>query len=89
VARWLPLHPEFTRAIRLLAPLDVPAAEAWRLLRPVAARIGLPRPTYDVVRRRLNDERRRLELREAARDDVVTDLLAGLVMRPLWRSITK
>jgi hypothetical protein len=65
--RWEPLHPEFIAALDTLAARDITNAEAWRLLIPVAKRIGLPRPTYWMVRRRLMDERRLRELRRYRR----------------------
>ena len=48
-----PVHPEFVLALRVLDAFGMPYAEAWRLLRPVAARLGIPRPSYSTVRRRL------------------------------------
>ena len=46
-----PVHPGFVLALRVLDALGMPYAEAWRLLRPVAARLGIPRPSYSSVRR--------------------------------------
>ena len=84
--RWEPLHPEFVAALETLAARDITNAEAWRLLIPVAKRIGLPRPTYWMVRRRLMDERRLRELRRRDRDElqerVIDPLLIGRVPRP-------
>jgi hypothetical protein len=84
--RWEPLHPEFIAALDTLAARDITNAEAWRLLIPVAKRIGLPRPTYWMVRRRLMDERRLRELRRRDRDElqerVIDPLLIGRVPRP-------
>ena len=76
-----PLHPEFARALQILATIDVSYAEAWRLLRPVAARLDRPRPSYWLVRRVLEQERRRRERSHAQIEAVVSDLLAGLVPR--------
>jgi hypothetical protein len=85
VPRWEPLDPDFVEALRLLGPLDLPYAEQWRRLRPVAARLGVPRPTYWRVRRtaiRLSAvERVERAEREARRERVLRDLLAGLVPR--------
>lgn len=76
-----PLHPEFARALRLLASVDISYAEAWRLLRPVSARLDRPRPSYWLVRRVLIEERRQRERSHERVDAVVRDLLAGLVPR--------
>jgi hypothetical protein len=84
--RWEPLHPEFVAALEQLAARDVTNAEAWRLLIPVAKRIGLPRPTYWNVRRRLMVERRLRALRRRDRDElrerVIVPLVIGRVPRP-------
>jgi hypothetical protein len=37
-----PVHPGFNGALRVLDEFDLPYAEAWRLLRPVAGRLGIP-----------------------------------------------
>jgi hypothetical protein len=83
--RWEALHPEFVAALEKLAARDVTNAEAWRLLIPVAKRVGLPRPSYWMVRRRLIDERRLRELRRRDRDElrerVVDPLLIGRAPR--------
>jgi len=78
--RWEPLHPEFVAALERLAARDVTNAEAWRLLIPVAERIGLPRPTYWNVRRRLIEERRLRELRRRDRDELSERVIAPLVI---------
>ncbi len=77
-----PLHPDFARALQILASVDVSYAEAWRLLRPVAARLDRPRPSYWRVRRALEQERRRRERAHAHVEQVISDLLAGLIPRP-------
>src|SRR6266545_3340899 len=48
-------------------------AEAWRLLSPVAARLGTPRPSYSSVRRILLAERER----KRRNSDELDRLLAG------------
>lgn len=81
------MHPEFRLALRILATTEVPPAEALRLLIPTAARLGVARPSYSSVRRILLSERALHEgrrRRRARRDQIVADLLSGLVMRPLW-----
>ena len=62
--------------------MDVSYAEALRRLIPLENRLGVPRPTYWLVRRRLRArraefERRRQERRELA-EDVFVDLMKGL-----------
>jgi len=76
-----PLHPEFARALQILAATGVSYAEAWRLLRPVAVRLDRPRPSYFLVRRVLERERRNRERSRAVVEQVVSDLLAGLIPR--------
>jgi len=82
VPRAEPLHPDFARALQVLASVDVSYAEAWRLLRPVAARLDRPRPSYSRVRRALEHERRQRARSQANVERVISDLLAGLVPRP-------
>ena len=53
-----PVHTEFVLALRVLDAFGMPYAEAWRLLRPVAARLGIPRPSYSTVRRIVIAERK-------------------------------
>jgi hypothetical protein len=81
IPRQEPLHPEFARALQILAATDVSYAEAWRLLRPVAARLDRPRPSYFLLRRALERERRHRERLRAHVEQVVSDLLAGLIPR--------
>jgi hypothetical protein len=77
-----PLHPDFARALQILASVDVSYAEAWRLMRPVAARLDSPRPSYWRVRRVLERDRRDRERSHAHVEKVISDLLAGLIPRP-------
>ena len=81
-----PLHRDFLTALRLLARVELAYAEAWRALIPVAMRVGQPRPSYSTVRRLVDAERCRLITRRRRRDEILADLLAGLVKRPLWRA---
>jgi hypothetical protein len=83
VPRWDPLRTEYVEALRLLARTELSYAEALRALIPVAARIDQPRPSYWRVRRFLIGERRRIAERREVLDQVVADLLAGLVTRPI------
>jgi hypothetical protein len=83
VPRWPPLHPEYEAALDALARLEVSHAEALRRLIPLEERLGVGRPTYWTVRRRLEAERRRLDRRHAERrglaDEILRDLMVGLV----------
>jgi hypothetical protein len=79
VPRWDPVRPEFVRALRLLAALDCPYAEAYRRLRPLAARLDVPRPSYKRVSRIMRAERRRIAERDAVFEETLGDVLAGLV----------
>ena len=72
------LHRDFAVALRVLDAAGMPYAEALRLLIPVAARLGIPRPSYPTVRRFLIAERRRKARRMDVLDRVLADLLRGL-----------
>jgi hypothetical protein len=77
VAFHSPVDPEFIRALRILDAFGMPYAEAWRLLRPVAARLGVPRPSYSAVRRILIAERARKRRNADDLDRLLADLFAG------------
>jgi len=72
-----PVHPEFVRALRILDAFGMPYADAWRMLVPVAARLGIPRPSYPTVRRVLIAERDRKRRTADELDRVLGDLFAG------------
>jgi hypothetical protein len=72
-----PVHREFVLALRVLDAFDMPYAEAWRLLRPVAARLGIPRPSYSTVRRILIAERARKRRNAEDLDRLLADLFSG------------
>ena len=72
-----PVHPEFVLALRILDAFGMPYAEAWRLLRPVAARLGIPRPSYSSVRRIVIVERRRKRENAELLDVLLADLFTG------------
>ena len=61
----------------MLDAFGMPYAEAWRLLRPVAARLGVPRPSYASVRRIVIAERERKRQRADDLDRLLADLFAG------------
>jgi len=70
-------------AVLVLDGEGLPFAELWRLLRPVASRLGEPRPSYSEVRRlaiaiRPVKRRRKKEL-----DVMLSRTLAGLFPIPL------
>jgi hypothetical protein len=83
VPRWPPLHPDYKAALDALARHEVSYAEALRRLIPLEQRLGIGRPTYWTVRRHLQAERLRLDLRRAERrrlaDEILYDLMVGLV----------
>lgn len=72
-----PVHREFVLALRVLDAFGMPYAEAWRLLRPVAARLGIPRPSYSTVRRVVIAERERKRRRADELDQLLADLFSG------------
>lgn len=72
-----PVHREFVLALRILDAVGLPYAEAWRMLTPVAARLGLPRPSYSSVRRIVIVERERKRRQADELDLLLGDLLAG------------
>lgn len=72
-----PVHPEFVLALRVLDAFGMPYAEAWRLLRPVSARLGVPRPSYSSVRRIVIAERSRKKENADLLDVLLADLFTG------------
>ena len=74
-----PVHRGFVGALRVLDEFDLPYADAWRLLRPVAARLGIPRPSYSTVRRICIAERERKRRNKDELDRFIGDVLAGKV----------
>ena len=72
-----PVNSEFVLALRVLDAFGMPYAEAWRLLRPVAARLGIPRPSYSSVRRIVIAERRRKKENAELLDVLLADLFTG------------
>jgi hypothetical protein len=77
VAFYPPVHPEYARALRILDAFDMPYADAWRMLRPVAVRLGIPRPSYSTVRRLAIAERERKRRHADDLDLLLTDLFKG------------
>jgi hypothetical protein len=72
-----PVHPEFVRALRILDAFGMPYADAWRLLVPVAVRLGIPRPSYSTVRRIVIADRARKRRNAEDLDQLLADLFAG------------
>ena len=72
-----PVHSEFVLALRVLDAFGMPYAEAWRQLRLVAARLGIPRPSYSSVRRIVISERRRKHENAELLDLLLADLFTG------------
>jgi hypothetical protein len=86
-----PVDREFVLALRVLDAFGMPYAEAWRLLRPVAARLGIPRPSYSSVRRIVIAERERKRRQMDDLDRVLAAAVSGrlpfvFVEHKLWRS---
>jgi hypothetical protein len=71
------VHREFVLALRVLDAFGMPYAEAWRLLSPVAARLGIPRPSYSSVRRIVIAERERKRRNSDELDRLLADLFTG------------
>lgn len=55
----------------------MPYADAWRLLRPVSARLGISRPSYSTVRRIVIVERARKRRNADDLDRLLAELFAG------------
>ena len=72
-----PVHPEFVLALRILDAVGLPYADAWRMLAPVAMRLGIPRPSYSSVRRIVIADRERKRQRADQLDRLFADLLTG------------
>lgn len=77
MAFYPPVHREFVLALRVLDAFEMPYADAWRLLRPVAARLGIPRPSYSTVRRIVIAERARKRQNADDLDLLLSDLFRG------------
>jgi hypothetical protein len=65
--------------LRVLDEFDLAYAEAWRMLRPVARRLGIPRPSYSTVRRICIAERERKRRNADDLDRFLADVLVGKV----------
>jgi hypothetical protein len=72
-----PVQREFVLGLRVLDAVGMPYAEAWRRLRPVAARLGIPRPSYSSVRRIVIADRERKRRNADDLDRFLADVLAG------------
>jgi hypothetical protein len=77
VAFHRPVQREFVLALRVIDAFGLPYAEAWRCLRPVAASLGVPRPSYASVRRIVIAERARKQRHADELDLLLRDLLRG------------
>ena len=77
------IHHELVYAVLILGGDGMPYAELWRLLRPVASRLGEPRPSYSQVRRLALTSRRIKRRRKSEFDVVLSRTLAGLFPIPL------
>jgi len=72
-----PVHREYVLALRVLDAFEMPYADAWRLLRPVSARLAIPRPSYSTVRRLVIAERERKRRHADDLDLLLSDLFRG------------
>jgi hypothetical protein len=78
-----PVDAEFVRALRRLdRRMNLPYAELWRRLIPVARQLGVPRPCYGTVREIVLLLRALERLRRPVRDDVIVKLLTGRIPSP-------
>jgi hypothetical protein len=77
-----PLHPDFVVAMRAFYAEGLPYAEMWRLLIPVAAGLGIPRPSYWRVREFLVEERIRREALAEEADRMLRDFSRGYLSLP-------
>jgi hypothetical protein len=83
--------------VRALARSDLPAAEIWRRVASAAETRGIARPSYECVRQRVRDERRRraragpstaeilLEVSTRARPvEAIVEHISGVGVPPLY-----
>ena len=73
----LPVDHDFLIAIRILDAAGMPYSDLWRLMQPVSARLGRPRPSYASVRRIAIEERRRKIERTAIAVELFGDMVTG------------
>jgi hypothetical protein len=65
------LDPDLLKALVRLDDPTVPIAETWRRSREHAAKLDVPRPSYECVRQLVRDARRQRARRRAARETVI------------------
>ena len=82
-----PLDRDFIAALRLLDAVDLPYAEVWRKLGPIAGSLGKSRPGYSCVRRFLIEERRRKLARMALADAMVDETMRGMAPWSILRAL--
>lgn len=73
-----PLHPEIVIAVWHLDAAEMPFAELWRQLRPIAGKTGKPRPSYARVRRLAIQVRAVKQRRKEAIDRQLSNAFRGL-----------
>jgi hypothetical protein len=61
-------RPRLRELVAALDEDDAPMGTTWRLVGEIAAKVGLPRPSYPHVRRLVQAERRRRAARRELRD---------------------
>ena len=79
-----PLDRDLAAALLLLDAIDLPYADVWRKLAPIAAALGRPQPSYHCVRAFVIAERRRKIARMKLVDTFLVDAFA---MRGPMRSL--
>ena len=65
------LDPRLLKALVRLDDRSVPVAETYRRSREQAARLDIPRPSYECVRQLIHDARRERARRRANRDTLI------------------
>lgn len=65
------LDPRLLKALVRLDDDSVPILETYRRSREIAARLDIPRPSYECVRLLLHDARRQKARRHATRDTLI------------------
>ena len=72
------IHPSLVRALVRLDTPSAPIAETYRRSREHAARLGIPRPSYESVRLLVHDARRERERHRANAETILRVLLYQL-----------
>ena len=79
------LDPDLLRALIRLDDPSLPIAETHRRSREHAAKLGIPRPSYECVRLLVHDARRERARRRATRDTLIRVALYQLPVDAVYR----